>query len=189
MSNVVIATYEAVGEGADLCAEHFDAVSAARVSWFALCKEFGAVAFRPGHDGRPPRSFLFVGAEPPAGWVLVGRPERDKVEAKPHKGTKIGKAALAKLDALLAAPSDHQLTGTFGYHDMPTDGRSIYFATATEITFPTRRFFLRFPIAEGSSWRAGAGLAEVRESDFMRALEDHNAEAKRQQAALTAEAA
>lgn len=179
MTQVLTCTYEVTGSAAVARVDmHYGAVRVAHDEWYALAKEFGATAVRPGYGGKPPRTFCFNGDDPPSGWLYVSRPERGKVEAKPHKGTKIGKAAAAKIVGLHPAPSDEACAcEVANFTGMPSDGRSVYFATLVRTMQPTVRYFVRLPRTDGDGWAVPDGLTEVPESELHRAIEAHNAAA------------
>jgi hypothetical protein len=184
MADVYITTYEMVAAAAEKAAEHFDRVKEVRAEWWAFAKECGAQGFRPGHYGMPPSGLLFAG-EPPQGWRVWARAEKGMTEARPHKGSKRGKEVAAALALLTRAPDDADLCAAFGWGHSPTDGRSLYFATVHGLELPAQRYFMRLPRFPDDAWEPPAGLIELPESEYMRAVEAHNTAVR----ALRAEAA
>jgi|GEM_PF-2220643 len=179
MSKVFVTTYEVIG-ALELAHAHYAAVDAAKASQWAYVEELGGSGFRPSHSGGM-RSIFFESV--PAGWRKIGS-DNGKIEALPLKSTKIGKAAAAKIASLNSAPLPHDLASSYGYNPphFAIDGGKIYFASELRVTFPADRIFLRLPrFAEDGFEPNEAHLRALPESEFMAAIEAHNAEAKRLQ--------
>lgn len=178
MTAVHVTTYEVVGDGIALADEHYAQLRAARAAHWAVATKFGAHGYRPSSGGGGIYTLFFKGSEPPAGFRLVGR-VGESVECAPRKGSKVGNDALAAFSAPgLRSPSDCALAAMFGFHEMPTDGRSLFFATSTRVLAPSPRTFLRLPRTATDGWPGHEHLMEVPESTFMLALETHNAAAR-----------
>lgn len=173
--DIFVTTYEMLGSAAEAAEKHFASIREARAEWWALAKKYGARGFRPGHYGAPPMALIFEGKDPPAGFRYWGRPDANTVECKPHKATKVGRAAAADLAALKRTRSDADLAADFGWTEWPTNGRTLFYATCSEVALPTKRYFLRLPRFADDGWTASEGLKEIPESELMRAIEDHNA--------------
>ena len=178
MTQVFVTTYEVIGkfEATD---DHYDAIKHARLLQCDFITDVGGVGFRPSHDGGL-RSVMFETLPP--GWRQIGM-DKGKIEALPLKSTKIGKEMVAQIDALPKAPRATDLAARFGYNpkEFAIDGGTIYFPTELKITFPTKRIFLRLPRFTGDDFEPNeAHLRAIPESEFMAAIEAHNAEAKRQ---------
>lgn len=173
-------TYECVGPGAEIAAEHYAAVKAAQSAALAAAREYGGVGYRPKFDGAF-WTILFGGKDVPRGFRAVRLDGRGNTEAVPNLSTKIGKAATKALAALPKMPLDRDLADRFGFSNQPFDGTAIYSAVAVRVEHPTVRTFLRLPRTEGDGWPGHPGLVEVSEGEMMRALEAHNAAARAQQ--------
>lgn len=172
---VRIENYEGIGEGVTLLADHFREILAVQKDWLAIAEQLGGVTVRPGNGGAPPSTLLFDGVTPPTGWIAV-RMDSGMVEARPHKATKAGRHALELMAKMRRVPTGQDIARTFGYSPatFPTDGRSIYFATAQHLALPSSRYFLRIPRTEGDSWTPPPILKLVRDSEYLTALEAHN---------------
>jgi hypothetical protein len=179
MSHVYVTTYEVVGAGLPIAAEFLEQVDSAKEAHWAFVKEVDGVGFRPSHDGGL-RTVFF--AELPTGWRKVGR-EGKNVEAVPRKTSKAGKALTEAIAALPNAPQASSLASSLGFN--PTgwalcDSGRVYFPTELSVIFPKKRSFVRLPRFEGDGFEPDATmLRALPESEFMRAVEDHNAEARR----------
>lgn len=178
MSKVFVTTYEVIG-ALELAHAHYDAVDAARAAQWDFVNELGGEGYRPSHNGGL-RSVFFT--EIPIGWRKIGT-DKGKIEAVPSKGTKAGKAAAQRISGLPSAPSASDLAASYGYNPphFAISGGTIYFPTELFLKFPQERIFLRLPrFAEDGFEPNEAHLRALPESEFMAAIEAHNAEAKRQ---------
>ncbi|PTR05067.1 MULTISPECIES: hypothetical protein [unclassified Novosphingobium] len=177
MSTVFLTTYEVIG-ALDAARAHYAAINAAVRTQWAFVTEVNGEGFRPDSNGGV-RSIFFH--ELPPGWRKIGS-ENGNVEAVPHKGSNLGKVAARKLLELPRAPQPHALASAFGYnppHFAIENGR-IYFATDLTVTFPSERIFLRLPrFADDGFVPDEDKLRAIPESEFMAAIEAHNAEARR----------
>lgn len=182
MSQIVKIHYEIVRAGLEISTAHFEECAAAKRAHWQFVDEVGGSGLRPtGHGGL--RSVFFKTLPP--NWRKIG--SRDQlIEAIPSKTSATGKALAKQIAELPQAPEPSILAGKLGYgpNQLVIDGDRgiIYFPTAVELTFPTKRHWLRIPRTLDDGFEPDpAILAECRESEFMRAVEDHNAEARRQQ--------
>ena len=177
---VHITTFEIIGEGRPIADEFEAAKTAAKTSFCAFAQYVGGVGYRPGSNGQL-RSVFFAD-ELPQGWKMIGQ-ERGMIEAMPKKSTKAGIALRERYADLPEIPQASQLARDLGYSPnfMPTGNGKIYFPSELRVRIPTERHFLRLPLtAEDGFAPDAARLIEVLESEFMRAVEDHNAEVRRQ---------
>jgi hypothetical protein len=186
VSKVYVTTYEIVGEGAERAAAYYAEIDSARAAHWLFAESVGGVGFRPCHNGGI-RSVLFDAATP-TGWRKTGR-SKGKIEAVPNRGTKAGKAAAAQMADLPAVPRPDALAKLFGYSPnelaMDSDRGVIYFPTEMRVAHPAPRSFLRLPRFDGDGFTPDeAVLRALPESELMKAVEDHNAEAKRQREAV-----
>lgn len=175
--SVYVTTYEIIGAH-ELADDYYARIDAAREAQWAFVIEIGGVGFRPGHNGGV--QSLFFGTLP-TGWREVGR-DRERIEARPRKGSKIGKELAARIAALPCAPQSHELASAYGYNpkEWAIDGGRIYFPTDLRTEFPERRTFLRLPRFANDGFEPDEALLRaLPESQFMLAVELHNAEAKR----------
>jgi hypothetical protein len=171
--------FEVTGK-ADL--ERAHAFAAARTAaWdaqWALVQSLGGDGFRPGHGGGI-KSLLFKkGAARPEGWRKTGT-DQGRDECVPARNTKAGKEIVKQLAALPKVESWARFADTFGWNGrspMGSDGGRgvIYFCTGIHVRKPKDRFFVWYPRELKDGWKAPEGLTEVRESDMLRAVEDHN---------------
>lgn len=187
MSGVYVTTYEIIGDGLTKAREFYGKVEAARSAQWKHLEELGAEGFRPNHNGGV-RSIFFK--ELPTGWRSIGR-DGDNTEAVPRRGTKAGKAAQDALDALPRAPAPGELAGALGYSPsemaMDRERGTIYFPTELSVAYPATRFFVRLPRFDKDGFTPNdAELRAIPESELMKAVEDHNAEARRQREAEAA---
>lgn len=176
-------TYEVTGAPTLKLAREFAAKrTAALDAQWALVKALGASGFRPGYRGVI-KSLLFdVGSEIPTGLRNI-RQDGKKLEYEPSRNTKSGKAIEARISASPRVEGWGEFANTFGWKGRsPMDsvgGRGvIYFAAGIHILKPRERFFLTYPRELKDGWNPPAGLKLVRESDMLRAIEDHNAAVK-----------
>lgn len=178
MSKVFITTYEVIGAH-EIATAHYAAVDNARNAHWAFVKKVGGSGYQPGYGGGVV-AVLFE--QLPAGWRQICT-EKNWIKAVPHKATREGKAVYEKMKALPVPPSPEQLCADYGYQpsEFPIEGTTIYFATALRVTFPSERIFLRIPRTASDGFEPNeAHLRALPESEFMAAIEAHNAEAKRQ---------
>lgn len=178
MSKVFVTTYEVIGAH-EIAHAHYQAIDAARLAHWDFVTEVGGAGFRPSHNGGV-RSVFFE--QLPSGWRKIGL-DGAKVEAVPLKSTKSGKAMAENMAALPQAPKPGDLASSYGYNPphFAIDGGKIYFPTEMQVYFPVERIFLRLPrFAEDGFEPDEAILHAIPESQFMAAIEAHNAEAKRQ---------
>lgn len=181
MGQVFVTTYELIGRAVEKAKAFYAEADAARDAQWAWAESLGGSGFRPSHDGGV-RTVFFTG-ELPTGWRSVGR-ERGKTEAAPRRSTKSGKAADEAMAALPKAPRPNRLAAAVGYspNEMAMDGDRgvIYFPTELHVSQPTDRYFVRLPRFERDGFTPDEReLRAIPESELMKALEDHNAEAKR----------
>lgn len=181
--------YEVVGAKALKAARaHKAAQAAAFAAQWEVAKSFGAEGFRPGYGGKI-KTLLFkadTGLPLPPGFKRVGS-DRGRIECAPVRNTREGKAAGAKLYGVPAREDCGAFANTFdwkGRSPMSTaanGGRLIHYASGVAVSFPKERFFLTYPRELKDGWAPPKGLKLVRESDMLRALEDHNAEVQRRE--------
>ena len=175
-------TYEVVGEGIAKADAFYAERQVALDAQWAWIEGVGGSGFRPAHDGGL-RSVFFDGPIP-KGWRSIGK-QGGKTEAQPRLSTKSGKAIRADMSALPCQPRPDALASALGYspREMAIDSArgTIYFPTELRLDFPVARTFVRLPRFSGDGFDPDAAiLRALPESEFMKALEDHNAEAKRQ---------
>jgi hypothetical protein len=181
--------YEIVGASEKKRAQVFITKQTASLNaQWDVCRALGAKAFRPSHDGTM-RSLLFA---PPLkvrlGLRRIGT-DRGHIEYQPSLNTKAGRAIAKQLAEAPRVESLREFANTFDWHGrspMSTEhGRGIiYFCAGVHVRKPKERFFVTFPRELKDGWKAPKGLKLVRESDMLRAIEDHNAlVAKRKKAA------
>jgi hypothetical protein len=182
MSSVFVTTYEAVGDGVAIVERYLEKKDAHIQAGMAVAEQFGASGFRPSRHGSP-RTLLFNGnsmADTPEGFRYVGRVKADSIECAPFRNTKRGKEAYAALQEIGPMPNSEEVAVEFGWHppEMPMDGTTVYFATASSVALPAPRHFIRLPRFARDQWEQPATLVAIPESEFMRAIEDHNAAAR-----------
>lgn len=187
MNSVFVTTYEVIGDGLPIAQEFYAQVDAARKAHWAFTESVGGVGFRPAHWGSI-ASVLFE--ELPEGWKQIGR-NKGRIEAAPRKTSKVGKALVEAMKSLPATPKGESLAGMLGYNpsEMAMDGYKVYFASELRTSHPTERVFVRIPRFSSDGFEPNpAMLRALPESEFMKAIEDHNAEARRLREAEPAEA-
>lgn len=173
--------YEIVGADMLAKAQAFDtARGETQAEQWALVKKLGGGGYRPGGGGGISTIFFAKGSPMPKGYRKVGS-DGGQVECKPVRNTKLGKEICA---AIQAAPRIRdwgafadEFCGWKGRSPMDTKaGRGfIYHATGVAVARPQKRFFLQLPRELKDGWTPPEGIKEVRESDMLRAIEDHNA--------------
>lgn len=175
---VYVTAYEVIGDGLPISDEHHTLVDAAEAAHWSFVESVGGVGLRPARNGGL-RSVFFQ--ELPAGWRKIGS-EGSKIECVPHKGSSIGKRLAKSIAELPKAPDAQQLSAKLGYQpsEMAIDGNRIFFPWALQVMFPAKRMFLRLPrfITDGFEPNPSM-LRALPESEFMKAVEEHNAEAHR----------
>lgn len=149
---------------------------AAHKTQWEVVRSFGAEGYRPGYGGRI-KSLLFAKtAEVPAGLRKVGT-DQGRIEYQPSLNTKAGKAIQATLSAAPIVEDWGRFANEFDWKGRsPMDGQRglIYHASGVQVLRPRQRFFLTYPRELKDGWKAPKGLTLVRESDMLRAIEDHN---------------
>jgi hypothetical protein len=179
--SVYVTTYEVIGEGLAKADAYYAQADAARQAHWDWAESIGGSGIRPDHNGGL-RSVFFDG-DTPKGWRKVGK-QQGKIEAVPNRGTKSGKEAERQMQALDRIPNPDVLAAAFGYapNELAIDGNRgvIYFPTELRVSFPQARTFLRLPrFAKDGFTPDESELRAVPESEMMKAVEDHNAEARR----------
>ena len=177
--SVYVTTYEIIGKP-ELADEYYARINSAHKAQWVFVREIGGLGFRPRHDGGI-QSLFFRSL--PTGWRKVGR-DGEKIEARPHKGSKAGKDLAARIAVVPRCPQSHELAAAYGYNpsQMALDASKgcIYFPTDVCTGFSDRRTFLRLPRFANDGFEPDATLLRaVPESELMAAIEAHNAEAKR----------
>lgn len=176
MSGVFVTSYEVNDIGLPLIERHNAAAKAWLAAAWALTEELGGTGFHPGWNGI--RAILFEG-DAPSGWrVLEGDPQhREYVRCVPRKTSKAGKELTARLSSVGMRPKGEDAAALFGWAppEMAMDGSKVYFPTAQTIELPSPRHFIRLPRFAKDGWQGHAGLTEQPESEYMRAIEAHNA--------------
>jgi len=178
-NSVYVTTYEVIGDGLAIAADFYAQVDAAQKAHWAFTESVGGVGFRPAHWGSI-TSVLFEEL-PAEGWKQIGR-DKARIEATPRKTSKVGKALAEQIRALPVTPKGESLAGMLGYNplEMAMDGFKVYFATELRTSHPTERIFVRIPRFANDGFEPDETmLRALPESEFMKAIEDHNAEAKR----------
>ncbi len=177
---VYTTTFEMIGEGRDLADRYEQQKRDAAGEQWAFVKEVGGAGYCPSSWNGALQSVLFDG-ELPEGWRRIGS-VKGMTNAVPRASTKAGKAWLAKIEALPAKPLPTSLAVELGYarDSFAIDGSAIYFPTEIRVEHPETRHFLRLPLQAGDGFEPDLQrLKPVAESELMKAVEDHNAEAKR----------
>lgn len=186
MGQIFVTTYEVGPAGMDITQSHLDAQNAYRERGIAAADKFGATGFRPRRYG-PPTTLMFKAESAPTGFKLVKRERAGVIECSPRMTTALGKEAKSALAEIGIEPSGEDLAAAFGWNPselaMDTDRGTIYFPTTLSTVRPIPRHFVRLPRFAADGWEGHPGLAEIAESAFMRAIEDHNAAARLQEAA------
>lgn len=180
MSEIYKTHYEVIGKGLEISLAHFAKIEEARKAHWKFVEEVGGKGLRQHRQGGL-RSVFF--AATPIGWRKIGK-HGDNIEAVPSKGTVMGKAIAKRIDDLPRAPEPHVLAGKLGYNPssmaIDLERGVICFPVAFEITWPEKRHFLRLPRTSDDGFEPDETiLREIRESEVMRIVEDHNAEARR----------
>jgi hypothetical protein len=181
VSGVYTTTYEIVGDGLAKAEAHYAKSAQAWQAHWDWAESIGGSGIRPDHSGGL-RSVFFDG-DPPKGWRKIGS-QSGKTEAVPNRGTKSGKAAEEAMRSLPRAPRPDELAAAFGYspNELAVDCNAgvIYFPTELRVTHPAPRTFLRLPRFDRDGFTPNeAELRAIPESELMKAVEDHNDEAKR----------
>jgi len=186
--------YEMTGAAAlKLARAHADKQQKARDAHWKLINELKADGYRPSHEGRiktllfaPPSGANAKSAVPP-GMRYVGKDVVDgkiRLEYAPARNTKSGRELAKKFSEVDRIESWSSFADAFGKFE----GRSpigegsgsrtgflIYHCHGVHVRKPRERFFLVYPRELKDKWKAPPGLKLVRESDMLRAIEDHNA--------------
>lgn len=180
MSSIFMTTYEVNEAGASIIAEHRAAINAYMARCWAIVEEIGAKGFQPAYRGI--RSIIFKGqssADTPEGWRYLERdPDKSGViRCVPRKTSKAGRALAERLASVGPLPRGEEVASEFGWSPpvMAMDGNRIFFPVQQSVELPEPRHFLRLPRFEGDNWQGHDGLTAIPESEFMRALEEHNA--------------
>lgn len=168
---------------------------------FKVARSLGAEGYRPGPGGMLksllfplkkltpldiPKTIkepwaLYKAAVPPAGFRKVAF-EDGRVECEPVRNTKIGKEMAAKLATPPKIPNWRTFADEFGWNGRSPMGAGsgsrtgfcIFYAGVTHINNPREWFFLQLPRQLKDGWKKPPGLKLVRESEVLRAIEDHN---------------
>ena len=180
MSSVFVTTYEVTPAGLPIIEAHNAAVKAWKEAGWLLAEELGGEGFQPGWSGI--RAILFRG-EAPEGWRVLERDPRNRelFRCVPRRSTKKGKELARRLADAGTMPKGEDVAPLFGWspNQMAMSGTTIYFPTTLSVDFPAPRHFVRLPRFAEDGWEGHGGLSAVPESEFMRAIEIHNAEVAR----------
>ena len=178
---VHITTFEIIGEGRELADDIQQRRQEASAKHWDFVREVGGEGYFPDKWTGGIRSVLFAN-EVPKGWRRMKRTHKELVEGLPKKTTKAGQALLEQMAALPRQPTTSSLASDLGYNpaSFAMDGTSIYFPTEVRVEHPETRHFLRLPLTSDDGFDADPDfLRAVPESELMKAVEDHNAEARR----------
>lgn len=150
----------------------------ATAAQWKLVTSLKAKGYRPGPSGGIRSLFFVEGAWRPDGLRKTGR-DMGCIEFEPCLNVKAGKELRARLDAAPRVPSWRAFADTFGWKGRSPmaseEGRGrIYFCGGVRVVKPRERFFLTFPRELKDGWKPPSGLKLVRESEMLRAIEDHN---------------
>jgi len=168
----------------------------ARDAHWKLIREFKADGYRPTHGGAvktlmfAPQLNIKLPQNVPPGMRYVGK---DVVEGKvrleyaPSKNTKAGRELakrFAEVDRIESWSAFADAFGKFDGRSPIGEGGSrtgfvIYHCHGVHVRKPRERFFLIYPRELKDKWKAPPGLKLIRESDMLRAIEDHNAAVKK----------
>lgn len=177
---VYTTTFEMIGEGRAQADRYEQQKRDAAGEQWAFVKEVGGSGYCPSAWNGALQSVLFDG-ELPEGWRRIGT-VKGKTNAVPKASTKAGKGWLAKIAALPCKPLPTSLAADLGYNpaSFAMDGFSIYFPTEIRVEHPETRHFLRLPLQAGDGFEPDLQrLKPIAERELMKAVEDHNAEARR----------
>lgn len=179
MGNVTRTYYEIIGDGIAIAESHYAKVEARRAAGFEIAQSYNAKGFRPSL-GRGIVHLIFADGVSPEGFSKVKKEPEGHWSWKPDRRTAAGRAIAEKLADYECAPDDDDLVSGLGASQasLPTDGRSIYFPTAVRVHFPAPRYFVSIPREIGDGWSPPAVLQEIKTSEFMAAIEAHNAAAR-----------
>ena len=170
--------YEITGAAARKKAEAFTArQQAARDAHWAILNDLGAKGYRPSYYGGI-KSIMFEKDKVPSTFRRIGW-DKGLAECVPLLKSKAGKGIAARLKAAPQIEDWRKFADEFGWKGrspMSTEGGRgcIYFASGVRVVKPKVRYFLQFPRTLKDGWTPPAGLKLVRESDMLRAIEDHN---------------
>lgn len=200
MSTVFKEYYEITSAAAKkLARDHAAKQQKARDAHWNLIREYKADGYRPTHDGRV-KTLLFapqpdakIPRNVPPGMRYVGK---DVVEGKvrleyaPSKNTTAGRALakrFAEVDRIESWSAFADAFGKFGDRSPIGEGGGrtgfvIYHCHGVHVRKPRERFFLVYPRELKDKWTPPKGVTLVRESDMLRAIEDHNAAVKKRKA-------
>lgn len=167
--------YEITGKPAIKIADaFFEKRREAHDAQLALVKELGATGYRPGYGGGI-MTLIFTSADK----VLPGMRRWQKggrLECVPSGNTKAGRELKTRLAAAPIITPVERLAWEFGWpqgHMIFSEGK-VHWPNAVQTRFPRVRYFLTVPRQLKDKWAPPAGLKLVRESDMLRAIEDHN---------------
>lgn len=174
----------ATAKARKLCDDHWRKVDEARKAQWAYATAQGAVGLRNDHGGHIQTLFFPDGKPVPDGWAPIPltwkrQPVgKDQIECRPAPRGAAGVARLKEIQQdVPRVPPASALTTAFGWKadgEVFSDG-TIKFATATRLTKPKAATFLTYPRHKGDRWTVPRDLREVRQSEVMKAIEDHNA--------------
>lgn len=183
MSTMYKEVYEITGSAAKKKAEAFSArQQAARDAHWKIINDVGGEGYRPSYYGGI-KSIMFAKDKVPPTFRRTGW-DKGLAECVPLLKSKAGKELAERFKAAPKIEDFRSFADEFGWKGrspMGTDGGRgcIYFATGVSVRHPRVRYFLQFPRTLKDGWKAPPGLKLVRESDMLRAIEDHNAAAKK----------
>jgi hypothetical protein len=187
--NVFMTTYEVTGPALPIVEAHRKAIEDHLAKCWAINEELGGEGFQPGWSGI--RAILFKGtsaADAPAGWRLLERDDTPGIiRCTPRKTSKAGKALAARMAEVGKMPRGEECATAFGWgpNQLAIEGNRIFYAVQQSVELPTPRHFVRLPRFDGDGWEGHEGLTAIPESEFMRALEGHNAIVRELAAART----
>jgi hypothetical protein len=160
---------------------------ALRAQW-KLVQSLGAVAFRPGQGGSIKTLLYDPKADVPAGLRKLGRAEKGNIEYAPKLSIAAGKEIARTLASAPSVKDWGHFANSFGWKGRSPvsneGGRGrIHFTSGVHVIKSRDRFFLQYPRELKDGWRPPEDLKLVRESDMLRAIEDHNAIVNKKKAA------
>lgn len=177
--SVFVTSYEVTLTGLPVIEQHNAAVKAWKEAAWKVVEELGGTGFRPCTASGI--SAVAFDDKPPTGWRSTARDPREhnKFLCVPRQTTVAGKTAKQKMVSVGKMPDGSDAAALFGWNPstLAIDSHRgiIYFPTAQTIELPSPRHFIRLPRFADDGWQGHEGLKEVPESEYMRAIEAHNA--------------
>lgn len=172
--DVFVTTYEVNAAGLPLIEQHNARLEDWRDRACLLAERYGATGCQPAGGGI--WALVFNDQVPPDWREVAHDRKTGKRKAVPRKNSNAGRAIATELANFGRIPSGEDAAALFDWNpsELAVQDCTVFYPVAQTVALPSPRHFVRLPRFGTDGWPGHAGLTEIPESEYMRALEAHN---------------